>query len=271
MRIAAVGDVHVGHDSVERLTQDFAPLGEQADVLLLAGDLTRCGDPAEAKLLAGVLADVPVPVVAVLGNHDVHAEREDEVRSVLEDVGVTLLEGGTATLTLPGEDGPERLGVAGTKGFGGGFPGATGSEFGERIMKDFMRETARHARRLEEGLARLAAGIDGGGPVDARVALMHFAPVRDTLRGEHPEVYPFLGSYLLGEAVDRAGADLVLHGHAHLGTERGVTPGGIRVRNVAQPVIRSGYEVFHLVPHRHATPQQPPASPQPASVPSNPW
>jgi Icc-related predicted phosphoesterase len=252
MRIAAVGDVHVGHDSVERLTEDFAPLGEQADVLLLAGDLTRCGDPAEAKLLAGVLADVPIPVVAVLGNHDVHADREDEIHAVLEEVGATVLDGGTAVFTLPGDRGPERLGIAGTKGFGGGFPGATGSEFGERIMKEFMRYTAGHAARLEEGLTRLAAGTDAG-PVDARVALLHFAPVRDTLRGEHAELYPFMGSYLLGEAVDRAGADLVVHGHAHLGSERGVTPGGIRVRNVAQPVIRTGYQVFHLTPRPAGT------------------
>lgn len=244
MRIAAVGDVHVGTDSVARLTEELAPVGDQADVLLLAGDLTRCGEPDEAKLLAEVVVDVPVPVVTVLGNHDYHAERADEVTDVLADAGVTVLDGATTTLTLATDDGrPQRLGIAGTKGFGGGFPGASGSEFGERVMKEFARYGAGHAARLEQGLTSLAAP---DADVDVRVALLHYAPIRDTLRGEHPELFPYLGSYLLGEAVDRAGADLVLHGHAHMGTERGVTPGGIRVRNVAQPVLRCGYRVFKL-------------------------
>lgn len=235
MRVAAVGDLHVGTDSVDLVAEGMAPVAEHADVLLLAGDLTRCGEPAEAKILADVLAPLPIPIVAVLGNHDCHADRVDEVVDTLEDAGVRVLEGEAVTVGV----GDMLLGVAGTKGFGGGFPGASASEFGEPVMKDFARCTIAMAARLERGLRDLAGS-------DRRVALLHYAPIRDTLRGEHPEVYPFLGSYLLGEAVDRAGADLVLHGHAHQGTERGLTPGGIRVRNVAQPVLRSAYRVFDL-------------------------
>jgi Icc-related predicted phosphoesterase len=245
MRVAAVGDVHVGTDSAGLLTEGLAPVAEQADVLLIAGDLTRCGEPAEAKILADVLEPLPIPVVAVLGNHDHHADRADELVDILNDADVTVLEGDTTTIEVPvsgadgDTDGSVTLGIAGTKGFGGGFAGASASEFGETIMKDFARCTVASAARLERGLRTLTA-------VDWRVALLHYAPIRDTLRGEHPELYPFLGSYLLGEAIDRAGADLVLHGHAHMGTERGITPGGIRVRNVAQPVLRSAYRVFDL-------------------------
>jgi Icc-related predicted phosphoesterase len=129
--------------------------------------------------------------------------------------------------------------VAGVKGFGGGFAGACGSDFGEREMKAFVTHTKDVAHRLEAALAGLQ-------DADARVALLHYAPVEATLQGERLEIYPFLGSYLLGEAVDRAGADLALHGHAHAGTEKGVTPGGVHVRNVAQAVIRAPYRVYRL-------------------------
>jgi Icc-related predicted phosphoesterase len=128
------------------------------------------------------------------------------------------------------------VGVAGTRGFGGGFAGANATDFGEPEMKAFVRLTKSLAEQLEESLSELDA--------DVRVALMHYSPVKDTLRGEPLEIYPFLGSYLLAEAVDRAGADLVLHGHAHRGQEQGVTPGGVPVRNVAQHVIRRPYKLF---------------------------
>jgi Icc-related predicted phosphoesterase len=235
MRVAAVGDVHVGTDSQDMVAEGFATVHEHADVLLLAGDLTRCGEPAEVKLLAEILAPLPLPIVAVLGNHDYHADLVDEVVATLRNADVEVLEGTTTVVTV----GTATLGIAGTKGFGGGFTGASAAEFGEPVMKDFARSTDHFAARLERGLRQVA-------DADQRIALLHYAPVRDTLRGEHPEVYPFLGSYLLGEAVDRAGADLVLHGHAHRGTERGMTPGGVRVRNVAQPVIRAAYRVFDL-------------------------
>jgi Icc-related predicted phosphoesterase len=233
--IAAVGDVHVGMEGADALAAGWEGIGERARALLLAGDLTRCGDPGEAKLLAEVLERVPVPVVAVLGNHDHHADQPEELTGVLEDVGVTVLEGTSTVLDLDGTT----LGIAGTKGFGGGFAGATISEFGEPEMKSFARHGICLADRLESALRDIA-------DADHRVALLHYSPLRGTLRGEHPEIYPALGSYLFGEAVDRAGADLVIHGHAHRGTERGLTPGGIRVRNVAQPVIDAAYRLYDL-------------------------
>jgi Icc-related predicted phosphoesterase len=233
--IAAVGDVHIGMDGADALAAGWEGIGDRAGALLLAGDLTRCGDPGEAKLLAEVLERLPIPVVAVLGNHDHHADQPDELARVLTDAGVTVLEGTSTVLDLGGST----LGIAGTKGFGGGFAGATISEFGEREMKDFARHGVTLADRLEGALGEIAGA-------DHRVALLHYSPIRETLRGEEPEIYPALGSYLFGEAVDRAGADLVLHGHAHRGTEKGLTPGGIRVRNVAQPVIDAAYRLYDL-------------------------
>jgi Icc-related predicted phosphoesterase len=232
IRVAAVGDVHVGVDSVGRLHQQFEHVGERADVLLLAGDLTRCGSPDEGQVLVDELRDVGVPVVAVLGNHDYHVDQEQQLCRVLERGGVCVLEGQSTVVEVRGQ----RLGVAGVKGFGGGFAGACGSEFGEPEMKAFMR----HTRELADRLAAVLADLD----TDRRVALMHYAPVADTLVGERPEIFPFLGSYLLAEAVDRAGADLVVHGHAHGGTEKGVTAGGVHVRNVALPVLRQAYAVY---------------------------
>jgi Icc-related predicted phosphoesterase len=233
VRIAACGDVHFGLDSAGMLRPHLEHLPERADLFLLAGDLTRHGDPDEAAVLADDLAGLPVPVIAVLGNHDYHCDREAEVAKVLaERAAVTVLEGDATVIDVGGT----RVGVAGTKGFGGGFAGACGSEFGEPEMKAFIN----HTRGLAENLERSLAGLDA----DLRVALLHYSPVEGTLLGERLEIYPFLGSYLLAEAVDRAGADLVLHGHAHRGTEQGVTPGGVQVRNVAQPVIRHAYHVY---------------------------
>ncbi|HVL05492.1 MAG TPA: metallophosphoesterase [Acidimicrobiales bacterium] len=237
IRVAAVGDIHFGPDSAGTLRPHLEDIAEQADVFLLAGDLTRLGVAEEASVLAEELRGLPLPIVAVLGNHDYHSDREKEVADVLADAGVELLEG---TATVVDVDGTP-VGIAGVKGFGTGFPGASGSDFGEPMMKAFVRHAQEAADSLREALEELA-----GAGVDRRVALMHYAPTEGTLRGERLEIYPFLGSYFLGEAVDRAGADLAIHGHAHGGTEKGFTPGGIQVRNVAQPVINRAYNVYCL-------------------------
>jgi Icc-related predicted phosphoesterase len=239
IRVAAVADVHFGTESHGMLRPKLEHLRERADLLLIGGDLTRCGGPAEAQVLADELRGLPVPVVAVLGNHDYEANREAEVRVRLESAGVRVLEGEGVTLQINGL----RVGIAGTKGFGGGFRGAHGSDFGEPEMKAFVGHTKLLADRLGKSLAAL--------DTDLRIALLHYSPVEETLVGERLEIYPFLGSYLLAEAIDGAGADLVLHGHAHRGTERGQTPGGIPVRNVAQPVIEHAYNVYTLEPHRN--------------------
>jgi Icc-related predicted phosphoesterase len=234
IRVAAAGDLHVGVDSAGRLRPLLADLHRDADLFLLAGDLTHRGRPEEAKVLATELDGLGVPTVVVLGNHDYHSDDRDAVTRVLEDAGIVVLEGSAAVVRV----GDRRVGVAGTKGFGGGFAGASGSDFGEPEMKAFVRHTRKLARGLERALAGLRA--------DRRIALLHYAPVPETLAGEPREIYPFLGSYLLAEAVDRAGADLVLHGHAHRGSPNGTTPGGVPVRNVAVPVIGCAYQVFHF-------------------------
>ncbi|MGQ4618689.1 metallophosphoesterase [Nocardia sp. R7R-8] len=236
MRIAAVGDVHLGVDSRGQWRQALDGLSARADVLLLAGDLTRHGAVDEGRVVAEEFAGLGVPVVAVLGNHDYHGDAQQEISTVLADHGITVLEGTSVTLNVDGST----LGVAGAKGFGGGFAGKCASVFGEPLMREFAAHTVDVAAALGDALAGLHT--------DVTVALTHYSPISDTLHGEPREIYPFLGSYLLGEAIDQHGADLALHGHAHAGTERGTTPGGIRVRNVAQPVIRAAYAVYDMHP-----------------------
>jgi Icc-related predicted phosphoesterase len=234
IRVAAVGDLHFGQDSAGTFRPKLQQLSDQADVLLLAGDLTRFGDPDEANVLAAELEGLTVPVVTVLGNHDYHSDRNKEVRQAIEAADVVVLDGEGIVLEIGGL----RVGIAGTKGFGGGFAGASGSEFGEPEMKAFVAHTRGVSDRLSSALGSLSA--------DVKIALLHYSPIKGTLQGERLEIYPFLGSYLLAEAIDRVGADLVLHGHAHHGTEKGVTPGDIHVRNVALPVIRHAYNLYCL-------------------------
>lgn len=229
-----MGDLHFAADSAGRLRPHLLPLAGELDALLLAGDLTRRGDPAEARVLADELRGLPVPVVAVLGNHDYHLEADASVRRVLEEAGVRVLEGESVLLETDGC----RLGVAGVKGFAGGFAGASATEFGEPQMKEFVATTRRAAEALERALATLSC--------DRKVALLHYSPVEGTLVGERLGIWPFLGSYLLAEAADRAGADLVLHGHAHAGSREAVTPNGIAVYNVAQAVLGRPFAVFEL-------------------------
>ena len=236
IRIAAVGDIHVGRDSVGTIRPHLEPLADEADVLLLAGDLTRRGYADEAAVLADELDGAGVPVYAVLGNHDFHVDEVDELVTVLDTAGVRVLQGEAETIEIDGQ----RVGIAGVKGFGIGFTGATAADFGEPITRAYFAHARDEACRLEELLDGLATGTD------VRVALMHYSPVPDTLEGERREIWAFLGSYLLGEAVDRAGADLAIHGHAHGGSEKGTTPGGVPVRNVAQPVIKRAYNLYCL-------------------------
>lgn len=235
IRIAAVGDVHVDKDVLGRYRPALERLPDVADALLVAGDLTRHGTVEEAKCMATEFGGVGVPVVVVLGNHDHQSDQQDDVARVLTDSGMTVLEGDGTVLELNGH----RLGIAGAKGFGGGFAGACASSFGEREMKNFVGTTEAIAEKLGAALRGLEC--------DALVALTHYAPVPETLVGEPLEIYPFLGSYLLGQAIDSAPTALALHGHAHHGAERGRTPGGVPVRNVAHPVIKQAYNVYQLL------------------------
>lgn len=251
IRVAAAGDIHFAPDAAGTLRPHLEHLDDRADLLLLAGDLTRVGTPEEARALADELSGVHIPIVAVLGNHDYHCDKADEVAAILSGIGVHVLEGDSVVVPVNGTT----VGVAGTKGFGGGFVGACGSEFGEPEMKAFMAHSRCLADRLEGALVAL--------DTDVKVALLHYAPCPDTLTGERPEIFPFLGCHLLGEAVDRGGASLTLHGHAHRGTERGLTTGGHHVRNVAQPVIGHAYRLYCLGDDgAHAEPE----CPTPATV-----
>lgn len=232
--VAAVGDVHMDQEMRGRYRPRLGGLAGDADVLLLAGDLTKHGTVEEAQVVADEFRDLPVPVVAVLGNHDYHSDAHEEIAALLRAVGITVVEGEGTVVVCPGG----RLGVAGVKGFALGFPGQCASEFGEPEMKCFARSSREAAERLGAALASLDA--------DTVVALTHYAPVRDTLAGEPVEIFPFLGSYLLAEAIDAAGAALAVHGHAHRGTEVGMTAGGVPVRNVALPVLGRPYGVYRL-------------------------
>ncbi|GHE87081.1 metallophosphoesterase [Amycolatopsis deserti] len=235
IRVAAVGDVHLGEDARGLLRPALEHLADLADVLLLAGDLTRHGALEEAEVVADEFGGLDRPVVAVLGNHDYHSDRQDEITKLLSDHGIQVLEGASTRLEIDGQT----LGVAGVKGFGGGFAGKCASAFGEREMKAFVEHSIDRSDALRAAMMELD-------DVDHRIALTHYSPIPETLRGEPPEIYPFLGSYQLGEVIDECGADLAIHGHAHFGCEQGVTPGGVRVRNVAQPVIRSAYATYGL-------------------------
>ncbi|RFS83584.1 metallophosphoesterase [Actinomadura spongiicola] len=234
IRVAAAGDLHVGPEVAGTYRTRLSALAEHADVFLVAGDLTRHGTVEEGRVAAGELRDLGVPVVAVLGNHDYHSDAEDEITDILRDAGVTVLEGDGTVLDCGGT----KLGIAGGKGFGGGFEGRCASDFGEPEMKAFISHTKDFAGRLGAALLDLDA--------DLLVSLTHYSPSADTLEGEPLEIYPFLGSYLLGEAIDSAMADLAIHGHAHKGTEKGLTSGGVRVRNVALPVIQHAYAMYSL-------------------------
>jgi Icc-related predicted phosphoesterase len=234
IRVAAVGDVHMDADVLGRYRPALEQLPELADVLLLAGDLTRHGTVREAECVASEFGGLGVPVVAVLGNHDHHSDQPAELTATLVDAGIIVLEGTSVRIACPAGT----LGVAGVKGFGGGFAGRCASAFGEPETKAFVATTEQSAAALSQALLAVEC--------DVLVALTHYSPVADTLAGEPLEIYPFLGAYQLGEAIDAAPTALAVHGHAHAGSERGITPGGVRVRNVAHPVIRHAYSVFDL-------------------------
>jgi Icc-related predicted phosphoesterase len=232
-RVAATADLHFRHHDVGRLAPQLERMQGAADLLLVAGDLTEGGDPWEAALVARELRAAGVPVVAVLGNHDHAQGRARPVAAALESNGVRVLRGDGVVM----EAGTARVGIAGVTGSGGGFPGGS-AHLAAGPLKEVVSFTTEEAQRLETSL--------GGLDADFRIALTHYSPCVDTLHGEPFDLYPFLGSHLLGDAIDRAGAELALHGHAHAGRPEGMTAGGTPVRNVAVPVIGHAFRVFRL-------------------------
>jgi Icc-related predicted phosphoesterase len=226
IRIAAMSDVHYSRTSQGLLQNVFSQVTERADVLVIAGDLTDYGLADEARVLARDLTTiVKIPVVAVLGNHDYESGEETLVRDILVDAGVHMLDGDAVEL--------HGVGFAGVKGFAGGFGRGALGPWGEQAIKLFVQEALNEALKLESALARLKS--------THRIAVLHYAPVRDTVEGEPIEIHPWLGSSRLEEPLTRFQVSAVVHGHAHKGCPEGKTSGGIPVYNVAIPVLMAAY------------------------------
>ncbi|MEP7087616.1 MAG: metallophosphoesterase [Gemmatimonadota bacterium] len=223
VRIAAVGDFHCGTDDVGAYRELFARVNDEAEVLVLTGDLTRWGALAEFKVVVGELADVTVPIVAVLGNHDYESGEMEEGSRMLRARGVHLLSGDTFELN-------STVGFAGVKGFMGGFGRGMLTPFGEPETKAFVKATLNEVHSLELALRRLSTPV--------RVAVLHYAPIAATVAGEPEAIHPYLGTDRLAEPLDRYGAAVAFHGHAHSGTLRGNTLGGVPVFNVSLPLLR---------------------------------
>jgi Icc-related predicted phosphoesterase len=226
VRIAAMSDVHYSRTSAGTLQGVFQQVTESADILVLCGDLTDYGLAEEAKLLAKDLTSaLKIPIVGVLGNHDFEAGQETEIAKILTDAGVRVLDGDTYE--------SHGIGFAGVRGFCGGFGRGALGAWGEPIIKQFVHEALHEVLKLESALARLKTVH--------RVAVIHYAPVRDTVEGEPLEIYPFLGSSRLEEPLTRYSVSAVFHGHAHRGSPEGRTSSGIPVFNVCLPLLRTLY------------------------------
>src|ERR1700722_1187224 len=235
MRIAATAYIHFSPSLHNVLHDQLSRVRDEADVLVLAGDLTNYGQPEEMEPLLNVLVRLRLPTVVVLGNHDYESGKEEELRRMLTAGGVKVLDG----------SGYERDGVgfAGTKGFVGGFGRGVLTAFGEREIKDFVRASVDEAMKLERGMSQLRT--------EKRVVVVHYSPIAETVQGEAPEIFPFMGTSRLAEVIDRHGADLVVHGHAHHGKSDGRTVGGVPVHNVAIALLQAqqpslAYRVFDV-------------------------
>ena len=223
MRIGATADLHFFSPRFGAIQEQLAPVRDMADLLVIAGDLTNYGKPAEMEQLLNSLVRLRLPIVAVLGNHDYESGAQAELTRMMTEAGIKLLDG-----TAYERDG---IGFAGTKGFPGGFGRGALTAFGEIEVKAFVQAAIDEALKLERAMSQLRTS--------RRVVVLHYAPVADTARGEAPEIYPYLGSSRLAEVIDRHGADMVLHGHAHHGFPDGKTTAGIPVHNVALPILQS--------------------------------
>lgn len=234
IRVAAAGDIHAGGPGDERLAAVFADAAREADLILLAGDLTRHGDPGEVARLVEAVQVIETPVLAVLGNHDWHGNRCDELVGALSEAGIRMLDKSSAVV----EVGETSVGIAGAKGFVGGFPDSALPDFGEPSLRRVYAETTAEV----EGLGRALEEISS---CAVRIALLHYAPTSATLEGEPPGILAFLGSDRLAGPIAQHRPDIVLHGHGHMGTFKGEI-GEVPVYNVAQAVIGKDFEVFEL-------------------------
>jgi Icc-related predicted phosphoesterase len=244
VRIAALADLHFGRLAEPLLHQTLAQAGRECDVMLLCGDLTDHGLPEEAQGLVRELKQtVGVPIIAVLGNHDFESGKPAEVREVLAESGINILDGEACEV--------EGVGFAGVKGFAGGFGKRALGPWGEEIIKQFVHEAVGEALKLESALARLRH--------KPRIAVLHYSPVQETVEGEPLEIFPFLGSSRLEEPLARYPVDAVFHGHAHRGQPQGKTAAGVPVYNVSFSLLQRTFP--DRPPFRLIEVQAPPGSP----------
>ena len=222
MRIAAMADLHFTPQGYDPIREPMARVRDEADVLILAGDLTNFGKPEEMTSLLNALVRLRIPTVAVLGNHDYESGQEQELMRMMIAEGIKVLDGSSYE-----RDG---VGFAGAKGFFGGYGRGALTAFGEPQVKAFVQAGVDEAMKLERALSQLRA--------EKRVVITHYSPIPDTVKGEPQEIYPYLGSSRLSEVMDRFGAKLAVHGHAHHGSPEGKTTGGIPVYNVALSLLQ---------------------------------
>ncbi|MDX5422970.1 MAG: metallophosphoesterase [Hymenobacteraceae bacterium] len=236
-KIAAVGDIHVRETDQGKWEDFFKEASEQADVLLLCGDLTDTGRVAEAEVLAHELKACTIPVVAVLGNHDYERDHHKGIRKTLIRENVHVLDGDCIVI---GD-----VGFAGVKGFGGGFDQGMLGMFGEPMIKSFVQEAVDESLKLDGALARLDSEHENL----KKVVLLHYAPIKSTVVGEPEQIFPFLGSSRLADPINRRGVLAAFHGHAHIGTLKGETSKGVKVFNVSKPIlVKEGYDpAFYLM------------------------
>jgi len=200
----------------------LAGVTESADVLLICGDLTHHGLVEEAVDLGRELQNLGIPILGVLGNHDFHSDQQEEIKRVLKDSPIQILDGDAVEV--------RGVGFAGVKGFASGFGRRVLEPWGEEIVKRFVREAVDEALKLESALARLRG--------ETRIALLHYAPIVETVEGEPLEIHPFLGSSRLEEPLNQFQVTAAFHGHAHHGRTEGRTRSGIPVYNVSLPLLR---------------------------------
>jgi Icc-related predicted phosphoesterase len=231
LKVAAMGDLHVREDGSASYRDVFGEISREADVLVLAGDLTDLGKPQEAQLLAQDLKACSIPVVGVLGNHDYECGCPEEVTRILRDAGMRVLDGQATEVN--------GVGFVGVKGFAGGFGRRMLGSFGEPAIKQFVGETVAETMRLENAMRTVRS--------KRSVVILHYAPVADTIESEPPEIYPFLGSSRLAETIDRFQVSAIVHGHAHRGRFEGRTPGGQRVYNVARHIEKPNGKPYALL------------------------
>lgn len=225
VRIAAVGDIHIKETDKGKWAECFKIASEKADILVISGDLTDTGKVEEAAILHEELQSCKIPVVAVLGNHDCDHGKQDEIKALLQNDQFHILDGDSVVL--------HDIGFAGIKGFGGGFDNFMLSMFGEKMIKKFVQESVDEALKLDKALMRL----DSLREDLIKIVVMHYAPIKATVIGEPEQIYPFLGSSRLVEPINRRQVAVTFHGHAHVGTLEGKTSKGVKVFNVARPLL----------------------------------